>query len=131
MHKRVVFQHRVLPYLLVAPQILVTLVFFIWPAGQALLQSVLLEDAFGLSTRFVWFENFERLFRDPTYLHSLRVTMVFSVAPHRRPHPYRGSLSQKNRAPSTPAETSAKPDHRGCLPMSSISYSSPLYSGER
>jgi sn-glycerol 3-phosphate transport system permease protein len=80
MHKRVVFQHRVLPYLLVAPQILVTLVFFIWPAGQALLQSVLLEDAFGLSTRFVWFENFERLFRDPTYLHSLRVTMVFSVA---------------------------------------------------
>lgn len=80
MHKRVVFQHRVLPYLLVAPQILVTLVFFIWPAGQALFQSVLLEDAFGLSTKFVWFENFERLFNDATYLHSLRVTAVFSVA---------------------------------------------------
>jgi sn-glycerol 3-phosphate transport system permease protein len=80
MHKRVVFQHRVLPYLLVAPQILITLVFFIWPAAQTLFQSVLIEDAFGLSTQFVWFENFERLFRDPTYLHSLRVTTVFSVA---------------------------------------------------
>jgi sn-glycerol 3-phosphate transport system permease protein len=80
MHKRVVFQHRVLPYLLVAPQILITLVFFIWPAGQALFQSVLLEDAFGLSTKFVWFENFEQLFNDSTYLHSLRVTAVFSVA---------------------------------------------------
>ena len=69
MHKRVVFQHRVLPYLLVAPQLAITLVFFIWPAGQALFQSVLLEDAFGLSTQFVWFENFERLFTDRNYLH--------------------------------------------------------------
>src|SRR5687768_9831999 len=62
---------------------------------------------------------------------SFAASMTLSVAPHRRPQPYRGSLSQKNRAPSTPAETSASPDHRGCLPMSAISYSSPLYSGER
>ncbi len=61
----------VLPYLLVAPQLLITLVFFIWPAGQALFQSVLLEDAFGLSTRFVWLENFERLFGDPNYLNAV------------------------------------------------------------
>lgn len=80
MHKRVVFQHRILPYLLVAPQLLVTFVFFIWPAAQALLQSVLLEDAFGLSTRFVWLENFERLFGDPNYLNASRVTGVFAVA---------------------------------------------------
>lgn len=80
MHKRVVFQHRVLPYVLVAPQLVVTLVFFIWPAGQALFQSVLLQDAFGLSTEFVWFENFERLFADPNYVHSFRVTGIFSVA---------------------------------------------------
>ena len=80
MHKRVVFQHRVLPYLLVAPQLIITLVFFIWPAAQAILQSVLLEDAFGLSTRFVWFENFERLFGDPNYLNASRVTVVFAVA---------------------------------------------------
>ncbi len=80
MHKRVVFQHRLLPYLLVAPQLLITFVFFIWPAGQALVQSVLLEDAFGLSTRFVWLENFKRLFADPTYLNAGRVTVVFALA---------------------------------------------------
>jgi sn-glycerol 3-phosphate transport system permease protein len=78
--KRVVFQHRALPYLLVAPQLIITLVFFIWPAAQAIRQSVLLEDAFGLSTRFVWFENFERLFGDPNYLNASRVTVVFAVA---------------------------------------------------
>ena len=80
MQKRVVFQHRVLPYLLVAPQLIITLVFFIWPAAQAILQSVLLEDAFGLSTQFVWFENFARLFGDPNYLNASRVTVVFAVA---------------------------------------------------
>ena len=80
MHKRVVFRNRVLPYLLVAPQLAITLVFFIWPAGQALFQSFLLQDAFGLSTRFVWFENFERLFGDAYYLKSFRVTLVFSTA---------------------------------------------------
>jgi sn-glycerol 3-phosphate transport system permease protein len=66
--------------LLVAPQLLITIVFFIWPAGQALFQSVLLEDAFGLSTQFVWFENFARLFGDPNYLNASRVTLVFAVA---------------------------------------------------
>ena len=79
-HKRVVFRNRVLPYVLVAPQLVVTLVFFIWPAGQALFQSLLLQDAFGLSTRFVWFENFERLVRDPYYLQAFRVTIIFSTA---------------------------------------------------
>src|SRR5205814_6265596 len=80
MHKRVVFQHRLLPYVLVFPQIAITLVFFVWPAGQALVQSVLLQDAFGLSTQFVGTENFRRLFADPSYEHALRVTMVFVVA---------------------------------------------------
>jgi sn-glycerol 3-phosphate transport system permease protein len=79
-HKRVVFRNRVLPYLLVAPQLVITFVFFIWPAGQALFQSLLLEDAFGLSTRFVWFENFERLFGDAHYLHSFWVTVIFGTA---------------------------------------------------
>jgi sn-glycerol 3-phosphate transport system permease protein len=78
--KRVVFQHRFLPYLLVAPQLLITFVFFIWPAAQALQQSVLLEDAFGLSTRFVWLENFQRLFGDPNYLNASTVTVIFSVS---------------------------------------------------
>jgi len=80
MEKRVVFQNRWLPYLLVAPQIVITLVFFIWPASQALKQSVLIEDAFGLSTEFVWFDNFIELFSDPHYLGSLKTTAIFSAA---------------------------------------------------
>lgn len=78
MLKRVHFGPSALPYLLVAPQILITLVFFIWPASQALYQSVLLEDAFGLRSEFVWFENFTALFEDRYYLDSLWRTLWFS-----------------------------------------------------
>ncbi len=78
-HKRVIFQGRVLPYFLVLPQLVVTLVFFIWPASQALYQSVLLEDAFGLSTEFVWLDNFKDLFADPAYLNSFKTTVIFSL----------------------------------------------------
>ena len=80
MEKRVIFRHRLLPYLLVTPQIVVTVVFFFWPASQALLQSVLVEDAFGLSSRFVWFDNFIDLFSSPEYLQSAQATAVFSVS---------------------------------------------------
>jgi sn-glycerol 3-phosphate transport system permease protein len=80
MLKRVHFRHPVLPYLLVLPQIAVTLVFFIWPAGQALWQSMLVEDAFGLSSEFVWFDNFIAVLEDPRYLNSLKVTAIFTVS---------------------------------------------------
>ncbi|MCV2890781.1 sn-glycerol-3-phosphate ABC transporter permease UgpA [Ruegeria aquimaris] len=80
MLKRVHFPRSVLPYLLVAPQILITLVFFIWPASQAVYQSFLIEDAFGLSTEFVWFENFELLVDDELYLQSFGRTIFFSAA---------------------------------------------------
>jgi len=78
--KRVIFKGRVLPYLLLLPQIAVTAVFFLWPAGQALRQSMLIEDAFGLGSEFVWFENFVDLFEDPLYFESGLVTAVFSVS---------------------------------------------------
>jgi len=80
MLKRVHFDRKVLPFLLVAPQIIVTLVFFIWPAVQALYQSVLREDPFGLKTSFIWFENFERLLEDDFYLEALERTAFFSVS---------------------------------------------------
>src|SRR5262245_33457799 len=80
MEKRVRFQSRWLPYALVAPQIAITVVFFFWPAFQALYQSFLVEDAFGASTQFVWFDNFKDLFRNDAYLDSFRVTAIFSVA---------------------------------------------------
>lgn len=79
MEKRVTFSHRFLPYLLVAAQLAVTLVFFIWPAAQALFQSMITEDAFGLAREFVWFENFAQLFADPLYLNSIEITFLFSA----------------------------------------------------
>ncbi len=80
MIKRATFGGLALPYALLLPQIAITLVFFFWPAGEALVQSVLLQDALGLKTRFVWFENFERVFSDSYYLTSLRITAVFTAA---------------------------------------------------
>jgi sn-glycerol 3-phosphate transport system permease protein len=79
MEKRVRFQSRWLPWLLVTPQLVVVLVFFFWPAAQALYQSVLSQDAFGMSTEFVGWENFQRLWNDETYIASFRTTAVFSV----------------------------------------------------
>ena len=79
MEKRVRFQSAWLPWLLVAPQMAIVLVFFFWPAAQALYQSVLQQDAFGTSTEYVGLENFERLFNDDTYLASFKTTAVFSV----------------------------------------------------
>ncbi len=78
MNKRVTFDHKLLPYLLVAPQVLVTLAFFIWPSGQALWQSVILEDAFGGNSRFVGLANFAKLLADDSYWGSVRVTLFFS-----------------------------------------------------
>jgi len=79
MNKRVTFNAKLLPYVLLAPQIAVTLAFFIWPSGQALWQSVILEDAFGGNSRFVGFANFERLFANEGYWASVRVTLFFSL----------------------------------------------------
>ena len=80
MQRRVIFDNRALPYLLLAPQVAVTLIFFIWPAAQALWQSVHLQDAFGLRSQFVWFENFEAVLSDPNYLETVKTTIVFSAS---------------------------------------------------
>jgi sn-glycerol 3-phosphate transport system permease protein len=79
MEKRVVFRSRWLPYALVAPQIVITLVFFFWPAGQALYQSLLRQDAFGINLEFVGLENFHDLIADPNYLGSFKTTAVFAI----------------------------------------------------
>jgi sn-glycerol 3-phosphate transport system permease protein len=77
--KRVRFKSWWLPWALVAPQMVIVLIFFFWPAGQALYQSVLQEDAFGASTEFVGMQNFARLWDDETYLASFKTTAVFSL----------------------------------------------------
>ena len=79
MDKRVVFDGKVLPYMLLLPQLLVTLIFFYWPAAQAVWQSFLIQDAFGLSTEFVWFENYRDLFSKPEYYKSIVTTVIFSA----------------------------------------------------
>ncbi len=79
MEKRVRFKSAWLPWLLVAPQMAVVGVFFFWPAAQTLYQSVLQEDAFGTSSEFVGWANFERLWHDPSYLASAQTTAVFSI----------------------------------------------------
>ncbi|THK37373.1 sn-glycerol-3-phosphate ABC transporter permease UgpA [Ensifer sp. MPMI2T] len=78
--KRMIFPNRALPYLLLAPQFVITLVFFIWPAGQAVKSSFEREDPFGLSASFVGFQHYARLLTDPLYLDSLGRTAVFAVA---------------------------------------------------
>jgi sn-glycerol 3-phosphate transport system permease protein len=78
--QRVSFTNKLLPYLLLAPQLAVTLVFFYWPASQAVWQSFLLQDAFGLRTDFVWFENYTELLRQPDYYRAMANTLVFSLA---------------------------------------------------
>ena len=79
MEKRVVFRSWWLPYLLVAPQLAITIVFFFLPAGQAVWQSLLAQDPFGINVEFVGLDNFVTLFGDEHYLASFRVTAVFSV----------------------------------------------------
>ncbi|HEX7888995.1 MAG TPA: sn-glycerol-3-phosphate ABC transporter permease UgpA [Ramlibacter sp.] len=79
MEKRVRFKSWWLPWVLVAPQVAVVLVFFFWPAAQALFQSVMLQDAFGGSSEFVGMENFQRLFDDESYLESFKTTALFSA----------------------------------------------------
>ncbi len=80
MEKRSIFTHRLLPYALLVPQLVITVVFFYWPAIQAVWQSFLLQDAFGLSTAFIWFENYRGLFSQPDYYQTIATTLVFSGA---------------------------------------------------
>jgi len=78
MEKSVVFNGRLLPYLLLVPQLAITLIFFYWPASQAIWQSFLREDAFGLTSEFVGLENYQALFAQPEYYTAIGTTVVFS-----------------------------------------------------
>lgn len=77
--KRVQFEHSSIPYLFVAPQIIIIVIFFLWPAAQAIYQSFLLEDAFGLSSQFVWFRNYSDTILSTSWLQAASFTAIFSV----------------------------------------------------
>jgi sn-glycerol 3-phosphate transport system permease protein len=78
--KRTIFPSKLLPYILLAPQLAVTLIFFIWPALQAVKSSFEREDPFGFRTTFIWFDNYRRIFADPNYLSSLGRTAIFAIS---------------------------------------------------
>jgi len=80
MEKRVTFKGIWLPLLLLAPQVLVTAVFFFYPAGQAIWQSLFIPDRSGLSMQFVGLGNFEYLFGNRFYRASFVTTAIFSVS---------------------------------------------------
>ena len=79
MEKRVVFKSAWLPWVLIAPQMVVICVFFFWPAGQAMLQSLQQSDAFGTSVDWVGLDNFRNLWNDASYMASFQTTAVFSI----------------------------------------------------
>ncbi|MGC9421557.1 MULTISPECIES: ABC transporter permease subunit [Vibrio] len=79
MERRQQFLHSPLPYLLLAPQIVIIAIFFVYPAIKAIYLSFMLEDPWGMSSTFVWFENYQMLFQSPEYLSSLGFTVLFSL----------------------------------------------------
>jgi sn-glycerol 3-phosphate transport system permease protein len=79
MENRAIFSGKLLAFVLVAPQLAISLIFFYWPAAQAVWQSFLVQDAFGLSTEFVWFENYVSLLQTPEYYQAIGVTFFFSM----------------------------------------------------
>src|ERR1700758_3029145 len=79
MENRAIFSGKLLPYLLILPQFVISLIFFYWPPVQALQQSFLVQDAFGLSSEFVWFENYVNLLQTPEYYQAIGITFVFSA----------------------------------------------------
>ncbi|MEM6850020.1 MAG: glycerol-3-phosphate transporter permease, partial [Pseudomonadota bacterium] len=79
MEKRITFKGVWLPLALIAPQIVITAVFFFYPAGQAIWQSLFIPDPFGLSMTYVGLGNFEFLLSDPFYRASFVTTAIFST----------------------------------------------------
>ena len=80
MERRTIFGHQLVPMVLVAPQFLLTLIFFLWPAGQAVWSSVTRQDPFGLHSQFAGLDNFIFLFTDPLYVDSIGRTVFFMIA---------------------------------------------------
>jgi sn-glycerol 3-phosphate transport system permease protein len=77
--RRAVFKNRLLPYLLVLPQVAVTVVFFFWPALESLRLSFFRTSPFGDRQVFVGLENFLRLLAAPDYYQAIVNTFVFAL----------------------------------------------------
>lgn len=80
MDRQAIFPNRLLPFVLLAPQLVVITLFFYWPAVQAVYLSTVRQDPFGLRAVFVGFDNFRAILANPFYLSSLRTTFLFVLA---------------------------------------------------
>jgi len=78
--KKVVFQGRVLPWLLLAPQLAILALFFFWPAGEGIVQAFFLSDPFLAVMTYVGLDNFAEILSSPEYWDSVWTTLVFSAA---------------------------------------------------
>ena len=76
--QRTVFRSRWLPYVLVAPQMAVTVLFFFWPVLKSLQLSVYRVSPFGDKSTFVGLDNFSKLLSDPDYYSSVVNSLVFA-----------------------------------------------------
>jgi sn-glycerol 3-phosphate transport system permease protein len=74
-----IFQNKIWMWLLVAPQLLIVFLFFLWPAIVALRWSFFLEQPFGLNHVFVGLSNYERVLTDPEFYSSLVRSVVFML----------------------------------------------------
>ncbi|WP_411957982.1 ABC transporter permease subunit [Paracoccus homiensis] len=77
--KRARFHHRLLPVLLLAPQLTIIVIFFYWPAWNAVQSSFFLQDPFGFGSQFVGLDNYSRLFRSAEYMKVARFTLIFTL----------------------------------------------------
>ena len=75
--KRVQFKSKFTPFLFVAPQLAIVLVFLYWPILQTFSDAFTVQDAFGFSKTFVWFDNFAFVITDPAYIRSLKFTLFY------------------------------------------------------
>lgn len=80
MEKKVTFNSKILPYVFLFPQILISLLFFFWPALIAVWQSFQREDAFGLKSEFILFENYKEIFSDSNYINCIGTTFIISIS---------------------------------------------------
>lgn len=77
--KKNVFKHSPIPYLFIAPQLLIILIFFVWPAWESIRISFFMEDPFGLGSTFVGLQNYIDILHNNFYLQSIKFTLIFSV----------------------------------------------------
>ncbi len=67
-----------MPLFLLIPQLSIIVIFFYWPALQAVSSSFYLQDPFGFSSSFVGVDNYTSLFNNSEYIRVAGFTLLFT-----------------------------------------------------